>query len=106
MFQNLPMNVLHLLIINKFLDCEDILEDDQSLSALWLSFGTTLFMIGYTIYSSFSVAKAHKENCLEKFMIQMTAQNDWVPFLHLVNNKQGELAFESTDFSQIVNPSS
>ncbi len=45
MFQNLPMNVLQLMIMNKVLDCQDILEDGTSLSTLWLSLGTTVFNI-------------------------------------------------------------
>ncbi len=80
------MQIMQILIITKVLDCSDIIENNQSLSTLCLSLGTTVFNVIMTIKDARKDAEAHEENCLEHFMINMTANNEWIPYLHLISD--------------------
>ena len=86
MYQNVPMQTIQLLIFTRVLRCHDILEDDQGLYTLCLSMVTTIFKVIQNLRAARKDAIAHRENCLEHLMQSMTALDDWIPFVHMVND--------------------
>ena len=87
-----------MLIFARVLNCEDLLLDERSLKALFISLATTIYNIFMTFYSAKVEAEALDAECLTHMMINMTANNDWVPYMHLINDENYPLKY-SVDLS-------
>lgn len=80
MFENFPMNVLHLLILFKVINIKE-LNSDGNQKTLIVGIASTFANIVNTLVHTYMFSSALEESFITYMMTQLTASNNWVPFI-------------------------
>lgn len=92
------MNIVNLLIYFEFIICPELLRGN-GLKMLVISLLTGLLSAMTTIIMSKMNAIALDEPFLMYFMTKLTANNMWVPFIHLIENRTLDNCIDFSDIS-------
>ena len=79
----------------------ELLKNKDFFDVLVVSLGSTVLKISMTLVESGLVARALQESFLLFFMTKLTANKNWMPFGHLIDNKT--LA-SNIDYSNLLVP--
>ena len=82
LFENLPFTLLIFIIKFGFLHCPE--QANGSAQAINISLATTLLAIISTLTVTYIESRWLQESTLSYLMTKMTANNNWIPFIHLI----------------------
>lgn len=82
LFENLPFTLLIFVIKLGLLNCPE--QAGGSAQAINISLGTTLLAVLSTLTVTYIESRWLQESTLSYMMTKMTANNNWIPFIHLI----------------------
>ena len=86
LFENLPYTLLIFIIKLQILYCHE-LSQGKSANAVNISLVMTMVSIVVVVINSWIESRTLKESTLGYLMTKMTANNKWIPFMHLINRR-------------------
>lgn len=98
LFENLPYTLLVIAIKFEVLDCKELSDGSSSLT-INIALTSTLFQVFLTVMMTYIESRWLKETTLSYLMTKMTANNNWIPFVHLFAQRQCKININYGDLS-------
>lgn len=82
-FENVPFTLLLMAIWLRLLDCDELLRGQAGKTVI-ASLIFSLIQVAITVLKTFIQSRWLSERTLSYLMTKMTANNNWIPFIHLI----------------------
>lgn len=90
LFENFPFTTLLVSIKAGVLNCPELVGGKSS-AVVNISLGSTVLQILLTLFVTSTQSKSLLESTLSYFMTKMTANNTWIPYMHLITRRKCEM---------------
>lgn len=100
LFENLPFTLLIFVIKLGLLNCPE--QAGGSAQAINISLGTTLLAVLSTLTVTYIESRWLQESTLSYMMTKMTANNNWIPFIHLIAKRDCTININYGDLSIVI----
>lgn len=101
LFENLPFTVLVFAIKINLLNCPE-LSSGKSSTTVNISLFSTLIQVASTVFVTYMESRWLQESTLSYLMTKMTANNNWIPFIHLIAKRNCTININYGDLSIVV----
>lgn len=101
LFENLPFTALVFAIKIGWLNCTELSEGKSAITVN-ISLFSTLLQVVLTVFMTFMESRWLQESTLSYLMTKMTANNNWIPFIHLIAKRDCKININYGDLSIVV----